>query len=123
MKSEKDKECTPVTPHRWSAAEDAQLIRLRRQGMKSDDIATVMNKTERAVAQRYLKLLPTGANHRTGKKSEPYLPLSERQIVQLLAVVARKKAAFWNDIAKEVGPEVTGGQCEAAWTQAIADRK
>jgi hypothetical protein len=123
VKSEKDKKRTPVTPHRWSAAEDAELIRLRRQGMKSDDIATVMNKTERAVAQRYLKLVPTSANHRKGRKNELYLPLSERQTVQLLAVVARKKAAFWNDIAKEVGPEVTGGQCEAAWTQAIADRK
>ena len=123
MKSEKATKCTPVTPRGWSAVEDAQLIRLRRQGMKSEDIATVMNKTYGAVAQRYSKLVPTSANHRTGRKNELYLPLSEGQTAQLLAAVARKKAAFWNDIAKEVGPEVTGGQCEAAWTQAIANRK
>lgn len=93
--------------------------------MKWEDIATEMNKTEGAVCQHYLKLVPTGGNKRMArrKKNEPFLALSEVQIVQLLAVVARKKAGFWNAVAREVGPEVTAGQCEAAWTQVVANRK
>jgi hypothetical protein len=86
--------------------------------MKNADIAIALNRTERSVAQRYLKLVPT-ASPSKGSNSDP--PMSEEKKVKLLGAVARRKPVFWKEIAKEVG-DVTAAQCEAEWSQVIRTR-
>jgi hypothetical protein len=79
----------------------------------------MLNKTERAVAQRFLKLVPTNGN--LTKKKNTFVEVSEEMKVKLLAAVSKRKRTFWNEVAKEVGG-ITGEQCEAEWTEAIAKR-
>jgi hypothetical protein len=79
----------------------------------------MLNKTERAVNQRFLKLVP--ANGTTTKKKSTFVEMSEEMKVKLLGAVARRKRTFWNAVAQEVG-DITGAQCEAEWTEAIAKR-
>jgi hypothetical protein len=110
----------PTTLVRWTGAEDAELIRLRHQGTSYTDIALAMNKTERAVSQRYLKLVPTNSP----KKNKIGLGgrLSEQERVALLVVVARTKRPYWSNVAKEIGGNVSGEQCELEWNEVIRTR-
>jgi len=78
-----------------------------------------MNKTERAVEQKYLKLIPANAPRRKAA-TEP--EMSEEMKIRLLSAVAKKKTAFWNDIARAVGEGTTAGQCEGAYTNEIRKR-
>jgi hypothetical protein len=108
-----------IPPSRWTPEEDAHLISLRRQGFSFPDIATMLNKTQRSVNQRFLKLVP--ANRTLTKKKHSFVDMSEEMKVKMLAAVARRKTKFWNEVAQEVGG-VTGAQCEAEWTQTVAKR-
>jgi len=83
---------------------------MRRQGIPFLEIAKAMDKTERAVAQKYVKLIPTNTSKR---KNE--VEMTEEQKIKLLTIVSRKKTGWWNEVAVELGPEFTGAQCEAMW--------
>jgi len=78
-----------------------------------------MCKTERAVAQKYLKLVPANAPRRKAA-TEP--DMSEEMKIKLLSTVARKKPAFWSDIARAVGEGATSAQCEEVYTNEIKKR-
>lgn len=108
------------TLERWTPEEDSRLITMRRQGMVCSAVAKALGKTERAVSQRYLKLIPTN-NPRKRSKID-YIEMSEEMKIKLLAAVARRKNTFWQDVAKEVGGGVTGSQCEMEWTEVVRSR-
>ena len=108
------------TLERWTPEEDSRLISMRRQGMVCSAVAKALGKTERAVSQRYLKLVPT--NNPRKKSKADYIEMSEEMKIKLLAAVARRKNSFWQDVAKEVGGGVTGPQCEVEWTDVIRSR-
>jgi hypothetical protein len=111
---------TKSAPTRWTSAEISQLIAMRRKGMSFPNIATALNKTERAVSQKYQKLLP--ASNSPKRKTEE-TAMSEEMKIRLLSAVARGKDAFWVAVAKEVGEGATGTQCEATWNMTIRERK
>jgi len=92
---------------------------MRRQGMRFTEIATALSKTLRAVQQRHLKLVPTNAPR---KKKADHIELSEHMKIKLLAAVARRKPAFWAEVAKEVGNGCTAAQCEAEWADVVRQR-
>jgi hypothetical protein len=89
--------------------------------MSFTDIATVLNKTERAVSQKYLKLIPTTNSPKKRKLEE--MEMSEEVEIRILSAVAKTKDAFWACVAKEVGKGLTGPQCEAVWNMTINGRK
>jgi hypothetical protein len=84
---------------------------MRRQGIPFLEIAKAMDKTERAVSQKYVKLIPPKTS--TRRKNE--VEMTEEQKIKLLTIVSRKKTGWWNEVAVELGPEFTGAQCEAMW--------
>ncbi len=107
-------------PVRWTSEETSQLISMRRQGMSFPEIAMALDKTERAVSQKYLKLVPVAGS--PGRKKTSDVEMTEGMKVRLLSAVARKKTTFWMDVAKEVGEGATGAQCESEWNQVIRRR-
>ena len=107
-------------PVRWTSEEASQLISMRRQGMTFHEIAVALDKSERAVQQKYLKLVPAATS--PGKKKASDVDMTEEMKVRLLSAVARKKTAFWADVAREVGGGVTGAQCESQWNEVIRER-
>lgn len=105
---------------RWTSEEASRLISMRRQGMIFSEIAVALDKSERSVQQKYLKLVPLAAS--TGKKKTSEMEMTEEMKVRLLSAVARKKTAFWVDVAREVGGGATGTQCESQWNEVIRER-
>lgn len=87
---------------------------MRRQGIPFIDIAKALDKTERAVSQKYLKLVP--ATNSTKRKNAD-VEMTEEQKVKLLAAVSRRKTAWWNEVATEFGGSFTGAQCEVMWNR------
>jgi hypothetical protein len=87
---------------------------MRRQGISFADIAKTLDKTERAVSQKYGKLVPP-TNSTKRKITEVHM--TEEQKVMLLAIVSRRKNGWWNEVAAELGRGFTGVQCEAMWGQ------
>jgi hypothetical protein len=107
-------------PVRWTSEEASQLISMRRQGSTFHEIAVALDKSERAVQQKYLKLVPPAPS--PGKKKASDVEMTEEMKVRLLSAVARKKTTFWVDVAREVGGGATGAQCESQWNQVIRER-
>lgn len=105
---------------RWTSEEASQLISMRRQGMTFSEIAVALDKSERGVQQKYLKLVPIAGS--PGKKKASDVEMTEEMKVRLLSAVARKKTAFWSDVAREVGGGATGVQCESQWNEVIRER-
>lgn len=105
---------------RWTSEEASRLISMRRQGMIFSEIAVALEKSERSVQQKYLKLVPLAAS--PGKKKASDMEMTEEMKVRLLSAVARKKTAFWVDVAREVGGGATGTQCESQWNEVIRER-
>jgi Ribonuclease G/E len=87
---------------------------MRRQGIGFIDIAKALDKTERAVSQKYLKLCPLT---NSTKKKNADVQMTELQKVRLLAVVSRRKGGWWNEVATEIEGGFTGAQCEVMWNQ------
>jgi len=78
-----------------------------------------MCKTDRAVSQKFLKLVPSNGPRR---KAAVEPEMSEQMKIKLLSAVAKKKAAFWMDIARGVGEGATPAQCEEVYTNEIKKR-
>jgi hypothetical protein len=93
---------------------------MRRQGLQSKQVAVALGKTERAVAQKYLKLVPLNGPRRKAAAMEPQM--TEQMKIKLLSEVARKKSAFWSGIARAVGEGATPAQCEEVYTNEIKRR-
>lgn len=89
--------------------------------MSFTEIALALKKTERAVSQKYLKLIPTSNSPKKRKWEET--EMSKEMEVRILSAVAKAKDAFWAHVASEVGDGVTGAQCEAAWNMTVRERK
>jgi len=88
---------------------------MRRQGASFGNIAIAMRKTQRAVEQKYRKVVPTNAP----KKKIADVEMTEEMKIKLLSAVARRKPTFWAEVAREVGDGVMPGQCEEIYTKEI----
>ena len=88
--------------------------------MSFHEIAIALDKSERAVSQKYLKLVPIAGSPARKKASD--VEMTEGMKVRLLSAVARKKPVFWAQVAKEVGEGATGTQCESEWNEVIRKR-
>ena len=104
----------------WTPEEISELINMCRQGHPMKEIAEVLDKTERAVAQKYVKLVPPANSH--NKKKVGQIVVTEEVKVKLLSAVARGKTPFWNTVAKEVGSGISGAQCEEEYNEVIRKR-
>ena len=91
---------------------------MRRQGMRFKEIANALNKTERAVVQKFQNLVPNNSPKK--RKVEPQM--TEGMRIKLLGCVAKRKHHFWMEIAKNVGEGATASQCEEVYTGEIARR-
>jgi len=83
------------------------------------EIALAMNKTERAVSQKYLKLFPP-TNSTRRKVAEKQM--SEEMKIKLLSLVAKHKSGFWNTIARDIGDGFTAVECETEYNAVIRNR-
>lgn len=102
----------------WTPEEISQLLAMRRQGMKWDDIAHRLNKTNRSVMQKFLKLVPSTSP----KRKKPEVEMTEGMKIKLLSSVARRKHAFWVMVAGDVGEGATAAQCEEIYNSEISRR-
>ena len=100
--------------------EVSQLLAMRRQGMPFKEIANAMNKTERAVGQKFQILVPNNSPNKKKYKVEPQM--TEGMRIKLLSSVAKRKHHFWMEVAKDVGEGATASQCEEVYTGEIARR-
>lgn len=94
---------------------------MRRQGMSFGGIAKALGKTQRAVEQKHLKIVPVAAGS-PGKSKFSDIEMSEEMEVKLLGAVAKMKTGFWVTVAKEVGGGASGPQCEAKWNDVVRNR-
>jgi hypothetical protein len=90
------------------------------QGHSPSHIAHALDRSVRAVQQKYLKVVPLANGIR---KKESNVDMSKDMKFKLLAAVAKRKNAFWATVAKEVGERVSGALCEAEWNDVIRNRK
>jgi hypothetical protein len=105
----------------WTPEEKSELISMRRQGMKWEDIARALDKTVRAAQQHYLKLVPPASPSKKRPTNE--VLMTEEMKVKLLAAVAKEKPKFWAMVSQNVGNGITPAQCEMEWNDVIRQRK
>jgi hypothetical protein len=94
---------------------------MRRSKMSNAEVAKELKKSERAVSQKYLKLVPSSSPRKLGGKKGLSVVMTEDVKVNILSAVARKKNKFWAEVAAEVGG-ITGPQCEQLWNDEVRNR-